>query len=90
MSDATSAISGNNTLPPTVTTEQLPVDLLNRQALVDQIIHLLDILSDTRGSCTLVLNGKRDSGKTFVLNMLEQQLREYQDGEKYIVFHNNC
>ena len=57
-------------------------DLLNRQALVDQIIHLLDILSDTRGSCTLVLNGKRDSGKTFVLNMLEQQLREYQDGEK--------
>ena len=22
--------------------------------------------------------------------MLEQQLREYQDGEKYIVFHNNC
>lgn len=65
-------------------------DLLNRQALVDQIIHLLDILSDTRGSCTLVLNGKRDSGKTFVLNMLEQQLREYQDGEKYIVFHNNC
>ena len=69
MSDATSAIFGNITLPPTVTTEQLPVDLLNRQALVDQIIYLLDILSDTRGSCTLVLNGKRDSGKTFVLNI---------------------
>ena len=90
MSDAISAISDNTALLPIVSEDLLPVDLLNRQTLVDQIIHLLDILSDTRGSCTLVLNGKRDSGKTFVLNMLEQQLREYQDGEKYIVFHNNC
>ena len=61
MSDATSAISGNITLPPTVTTEQLPVDLLNRQALVDQIIHLLDILllasaRKTTGGSTEIAN----------------------------------
>lgn len=90
MSDAISAISDNTALLPIVSAELLPVDLLNRQTLVDQIIHLLDILSDTRGSCTFALNGKWGSGKTFVLNMLEQQLREYQDGEKYIVFHYNC
>lgn len=90
MSDAISAISDNTALLPIVSVELLPVDLLNRQTLVDQIIRLLDILSDARGSCTFALNGKWGSGKTFVLNMLEQQLREYQDGEKYIVFHYNC
>lgn len=46
MSDAISAISDNTALLPIVSAELLPVDLLNRQTLVDQIIHLLDILSD--------------------------------------------
>lgn len=79
-SDVTPAVSG----------KPMPIDLLNRQTIVDQMIHLLDILSASRSSCTFALNGKWGSGKTFVLNMLERQLREYQDGEKYIVFHYNC
>lgn len=79
-SDVTPAVSG----------KPMPIDLLNRQTILDQMIHLLDILSASRSSCTFALNGKWGSGKTFVLNMLERQLREYQDGEKYIVFHYNC
>lgn len=80
--------SGNVT--SVVSGKPIPIDLLNRQTIVDQMIHLLDILSDSRSSCTFALNGKWGSGKTFVLNMLERQLREYQDGEQYIVFHYNC
>ena len=77
-------------MTPAVSEKPMPIDLLNRQTIVDQMIHLLDILSASRSSCTFALNGKWGSGKTFVLNMLERQLREYQDGEKYIVFHYNC
>ena len=80
----------SSNVTPVVSGKPIPIDLLNRQTIVDQMIHLLDILSDSRSSCTFALNGKWGSGKTFVLNMLEQQLREYQDGEKYIVFHYNC
>ena len=88
MCAAAQSDSGNVT--PIVSGKPIPIDLLNRQTIVDQMIHLLDILSDSRSSCTFALNGKWGSGKTFVLNMLEQQLRDYQDGEKYIVFHYNC
>ncbi|MGI5953759.1 KAP family P-loop NTPase fold protein [Dysosmobacter sp.] len=84
------AQSDSSNVTPVVSGKPIPIDLLNRQTIVDQMIHLLDILSDSRSSCTFALNGKWGSGKTFVLNMLERQLREYQDGEQYIVFHYNC
>lgn len=84
------AQSDSSNVTPAVLEKPFPIDLLNRQMIVDQIIRLLDILSASRSSCTFALNGKWGSGKTFVLNMLERQLREYQDGEKYIVFHYNC
>jgi len=83
-------VSAGEVSLPVVAGEQLPVDLLGRQELVDRIMELLNILSSTRGSCTFALNGKWGSGKTFLLNMLERQLREYQAGEKYTVFHYNC
>lgn len=80
----------SNNVIPAISEKTFPIDLLNRQIIVNQILHLLNILSASRSSCTFALNGKWGSGKTFILNMLEQQLREYQDGEKYIVFHYNC
>lgn len=73
-----------------VLTEQRPIDLLNRQKNIDQIMQLLNIVSDNKGSCTFALNGKWGTGKTFVLNMLEENLLTYQAGEKYLVFHYNC
>lgn len=67
-----------------------PIDILNRKEFVDQVFILLETLSEANSSCTLALNGRWGSGKSFVLTMLEHQLREYQDGEKYLVFHYNC
>lgn len=75
---------------PVVTAEELPIDLLNRQDIIDQIMQLLTIISDSHSSCAVALNGAWGSGKTFVLNRLMKQLLDYQDGEKFLVFHYNC
>lgn len=66
------------------------VDILDRQETVQQLMDLLSTLADARASCSFALNGKWGAGKTFVLNMLEENLREYQAGEKFLVFHYNC
>nr|WP_325258508.1 P-loop NTPase fold protein [uncultured Oscillibacter sp.] len=66
------------------------VDILDRQETVRQLMDLLNTLADARASCSFALNGKWGTGKTFVLNMLEENLREYQAGEKFLVFHYNC
>lgn len=70
--------------------EDLPLDLLNRQGFIDQLMQLLNIISDNRSSSTFALNGTWGVGKTFVLNRLMKQLLDYQDGEKFFVFHYNC
>lgn len=67
-----------------------PVDILNREDFVNRIMDLINTVSDSRGSYTFSLNGSWGVGKSFVLNMLEEQLLTYQAGEKYLVFHYNC
>lgn len=79
-----------NFLPDAVSERVHPVDILDRQEIVEQVLNLLRTLSAAQSSCAFALNGKWGSGKTFILNMLEQQLREYQDGGQFIVFHYNC
>lgn len=81
--------NGTNPLP-VIATEELPLDILNRQEVVEQLMQLLNIISDNRSSSTFALNGTWGVGKTFVLNRLMKQLLEYQDGEKFFVFHYNC
>ncbi len=66
-----------NLLPVAVSERIPPIDILNRQEIVEQIFDLLKILSEVRSSCAFALNGKWGSGKTFLLNMLEPQLRDY-------------
>ena len=66
-----------------------PVDLLGRQEIVDRIMKILEVISEKKSSCTFALNGAWGTGKTFVLNMLMNQLWEYHS-DKYIVFHYNC
>lgn len=75
---------------PTVDETPLPIDVLNRQETLEQLLDLLITLSEARSSCTFALNGKWGAGKTFILNMLEAQLRDYQAGERFMVFHYNC
>lgn len=67
-----------------------PVDILNREEFVDQLMDLINAVSDSNGSCTFSLNGKWGVGKSFVLRMLEERLFTWQGGTKYVVFHYNC
>lgn len=76
----------------TVQSEPQPqqIDLLDRQGIVDQIVNLLTLISDRSGSSTFALDGKWGTGKTFVLNMLENDLLQQAAGTKFLVFHYNC
>lgn len=66
------------------------IDILDRQEIVNRIMDIINTLSDAKSSCTFALDGSWGSGKSFVFNMLEKQLREYQDGQHFMVFHYNC
>lgn len=90
MSAVIDLIQNCNNPIPVVADEQFPLDLLNRQGIIGQLMQLLCIISDNRSSCTFALNGTWGTGKTFVLNRLMKQLLDYQDGEKFFVFHYNC
>lgn len=79
-----------NLLPAPVSERVLPIDILDRQEIVEQILVLLTTLSYARSSCAFALDGKWGTGKTFLLNMLEPQLKDYQTGERFMVFHYNC
>lgn len=70
--------------------QEQKIDLLDRQGLVDQIVNLLTLISDRSGSSTFALDGKWGTGKTFVLNMLEDALLQQAAGTKFLVFHYNC
>lgn len=81
--------NGGNPIP-VVAGDELPLDLLNRQGIIEQLMQLLNIISDNRSSTTFALNGTWGVGKTFVLNRLMKRLLDYQDGAKFFVFHYNC
>lgn len=90
MSEVIDLIPVGDSALPVIQVEKLPVDMLSRQKVISDMSLLLEIISDTKGSCTFALNGKWGSGKSFVLNILQRKLMEYQDGNKYLVFHYNC
>ena len=66
------------------------IDTLSREKFVEDIINVIVTLSNNKKSCTFALDGKWGSGKTFVLNMLEQQIADYQSPEtafdKFLLF----
>lgn len=70
--------------------QEFPVDILDRHKLLDQLFELFETLSSSKASCSFALNGKWGSGKTFVIERLEHQLKQWRDGNKYLVFHYNC
>lgn len=82
-------ITIGDTVLPMQNDSSAPVDLLRRQPIIDSILKILEVISIQNSSCTFALNGAWGTGKTFVLNMLMNQLWEYHS-DKYIVFHYNC
>ncbi len=51
---------------------------------------IADHIIKYQGFLYLCTKWKMGSRKTFVLKMVERQLRDYQAGEKFAVFHYNC
>ena len=70
------------------------VDILNRDAFIDQLLKLTENLSANKSSTCFAINGVWGSGKTFVLDMFQEQLELIQSEEtytdKYFVIRYNC
>lgn len=61
------------------------VDILDRQQFVEDVVRIVRQLSANKKNTTFAINGAWGVGKTFVLDMLEEQLKD-----DFIVFHYNA
>ena len=61
------------------------IDILDRQQFVDDVKGVIRLLSEDKKNVTFAINGQWGVGKTFVLNMLEEQLQD-----EYLVLHYNA
>ena len=72
-----------------ITKEEIKVeqvlDLIGRQKFVDKIKKLVEI-SSLNKSWSIAINGSWGSGKTFVMNMLEKDLKE--DSENIVIYYD--
>lgn len=70
------------------------VDVLNRKDFIDKLIQLVEGFADKKQGCCFGIDGAWGSGKTFVLEKFEEQLKDIQSeetaGDKYYVFHYDC
>lgn len=70
------------------------LDVLNRKDFIDKLIQLVEGFADKKQGCCFGIDGAWGSGKTFVLEKFEEQLRVIQSEEtardKYYVFHYDC
>ena len=65
------------------------LDILNRKRFVEQIIKLIENISDNKTTTCFAINGAWGCGKSFVLDMLEDELNGPYS-EKYFVVRYNC
>lgn len=70
------------------------IDLLDRQAFIDQMLLVAETLSKNKKNACYALNGSWGVGKSFVLDMFEQQASLIgQEGtvlNRYLIFRYNC
>lgn len=70
------------------------LDILNRYEFVCSLINLVENISVAKTSVTFALDGKWGSGKSFVLDMFEEELSRIQSEEtatdKYFIIRYNC
>lgn len=70
------------------------IDVLNRQQFVDDILKIVNQLSENEKGCCFAVEGTWGIGKTFVLEAIEEQLgliqSEKTNSDRYFVFHYNC
>ena len=69
------------------------LDVLNRDKFVDNLLRVMENISDNKVSTCFALNGIWGSGKSFVLDMFEEKLSEIQSEEtstdKYFIVRYN-
>ena len=67
------------------------LDVLNRQEFIDTLLQLVGGLADKQQGCCFGIEGVWGSGKSFVIEKFEEQLKDIQSEEtcdnKYFVFH---
>lgn len=70
------------------------LDLLTREEFVENVIKIVNQLSDIKRGCCFAIEGGWGIGKTFVIEEIEEQLKAIQseetNGDRYFVFHYNC
>ena len=70
------------------------LDILDREPFVEQVINLIENISGNNVATCFAINGTWGTGKSFVLDMIEEQLEIIQssetDKEKYFVVRYNC
>lgn len=69
------------------------LDILNRKEFVDQLIKLVEYISANKSSTCFAINGVWGCGKSFVLDMFENELEKIQseetNSEKYFIIRYN-
>lgn len=70
------------------------IDLLSRDEFVENVLKLVEQLSENGRGCCFAIEGGWGIGKTFVIEQIEEQLGIIQSedikSDKYFVFHYNC
>lgn len=70
------------------------LDLLNRDEFIENVIKIVNQLSDIKRGCCFAIEGGWGIGKTFVIEEIEERLKVIQSEEtnndRYFVFHYNC
>ena len=70
------------------------IDILNRDSFVEQLIQLVENIAEGKASASFAIDGSWGCGKSFVLDMFEEQLAQIQSEEtytdKYLIIRYNC
>lgn len=70
------------------------IDILNREAFVNQLLQLVESISENKASVSFAIDGVWGCGKSFVLDMFEEQLEKIQSEktatDKYLIVRYNC
>ncbi len=70
------------------------LDVLNRDVFVENLVQLVNCLSNKEQGCCFGLDGAWGSGKSFVLDKFEEKLKciqsEKAKTDTYFVFHYDC
>lgn len=70
------------------------IDLLNRNEILETTLSIIENFSGNKESITFAIDGEWGCGKSFLLQMIENELRSVQNEssakDKYLILHYNC